>query len=117
MSEIQVRIRLIWVGLLALSKEHQNRDKGGKFAESSHPPARQVQVSLPEPFIKALDAYGREHGTRLGRSIMKLLEGVLHLVRLQTPHPITQRDLVRLELVKSSNPLYQKFHRNHYIPD
>ena len=93
MSEIQVRIRLIWVGLLALSKEHQNRDKGGKFAESSHPPARQVQVSLPEPFIEALDAYGREHGTGRGRSIVKLLEGVLTPSSPPDPLPVAQRDL------------------------
>ena len=59
---------------MPLSKDHQNRGKGGKFVESSHPPARQVQVSLPEPFIEALDAYGREHGTGRGRSIVKMLE-------------------------------------------
>ena len=102
---------------MPLSKDHQNRGKGGKFAESSHPPARQVQVSLPEPFIEALDAYGREHGTGRGRSIVKLLEGVLTPSSPPDPLPVAQRDLVRLELVKSSNPLYQKFRRSHYIPE
>ena len=102
---------------MPLSKDHQNRDKGGKFVESSHPPARQVQVSLPEPFIEALDAYGREHGTGRGRSIVKLFEGVLTPSSPPDPLPVAQRDLVRLELVKSSNPLYQKFRRSHYIPD
>ena len=78
---------------MPLSKDHQNRGKGGKFVESSHPPARQVQVSLPEPFIEALDAYGREHGTGRGRSIVKLLEGVLRLVRLQIPFPSLRETL------------------------
>ena len=85
---------------MPLSKDHQNRGKGGKFAESSHPPARQIQVSLPEPFIEALDAYGREHGTGRGRSIVKQLDCELRLVHFTFPLPVTQRELVRLEMVK-----------------
>ena len=95
------------------------RERGarGRFVEASTPPARKVLISLPEPFLEALDAYGREHGTGRGRSIQKLLEGVLEAPTPPEPLPKAQKDLVRLELVKRSDPLYQQFRSRHYIPD
>lgn len=95
------------------------RERGarGRFVESATPPARKVLISLPEPFLEALDAYGREHGTGRGRSIQKLLEGVLEAPTPPEPLPKAQKDLVRLELVKRSDPLYQQFRSRHYIPD
>ena len=88
----------------------------GRFAEESTPPARKVLVCLPEPFIEALDAYGREHGIGRGKSIQRLLEGQLEVPPPPAPLPPAQKDLVRLELVKSSDPLYKQFRSRHYIP-
>ena len=73
-------------------------------------------VCLPEPFIEALDAYGREHGIGRGKSIQRLLEGQLEVPPPPAPLPPAQKDLVRLELVKSSDPLYKQFRSRHYIP-
>jgi len=73
-------------------------------------------VSLPEPFIEALDAYGRANGTGRGRSIQKLLEGVLEPPPPPAPLPRAEKHLLRLELVKSSDPLYKQFRSAHYIP-
>ena len=61
----------------------RNRDNSGRFSEESTPPSRKVLVCLPEPFIEALDAYGREHGTGRGKSIQALLEGGWHLLHHQ----------------------------------
>lgn len=89
----------------------------GRFAEESTPPARKVLVCLPEPFIEALDAYGREHGIGRGKSIQRLLEGQLEVPPPPAPLPPAQKDLVRLELVQRTNPLYKQFRSRHYIPD
>ena len=72
---------------------------------------------MPEPFIEALDVYGRENGTGRGRSIQKLLEGVLEAPPPPAPLPAAQKDLVHLELAKRSDPLYRDFRSRHYIPD
>ena len=95
------------------------RERGarGRFVVSATPPARRVLVSLPEPFIEALDAYGREHGIGRGRSIQKLLEGVLETPPPPAPLPRAEKHLVRLELVRRSDPLYQQSRSRHYIPD
>ena len=74
-------------------------------------------MCLPEPFLEALDAYGREHGTGRGRSIQKLLEGVLAPPPPPAPLPRAEKHLIRLELVQRSNPLYKDFRSRHYIPD
>jgi len=95
----------------------RNRDKSGRFSEESTPPSRKVLVCLPEPFIEALDAYGREHGTGRGKSIQALLEGVLAPPPPPAPLPRAQKDLLRLELVQRSDPLYKQFRSRHYIPD
>ena len=97
----------------------QQRARGfrGRFAEEGTPPARKVLVCLPEPFIEALDAYGREHGTGRGGSIQKLLEGLLEAPQVPEPLPPAQKELVSLELVQRTNPLYKQFRSRHYIPD
>jgi len=97
-------------------KGHRKRD-GGRFAEESKPPARAVLVHLPEPLLERLDAYGRQNGTGRGRSITALLEGILPAPEAPEPLPKAQKHLVRLELVRRSNPLYQQFRSRHYIPD
>ena len=74
-------------------------------------------MCLPEPFLQALDAYGREHGIGRGKSIQRLLEGHLEVPPPPAPLPPAQKDLVRLELVKRSDPLYKQFRSRHYIPD
>ena len=95
----------------------RNRGARGRFAEEATPPARKVLVCLPEPFIQALDAYGREHGTGRGKSIQNLLEGVLAPPAPPAPLPRAEKHLIRLELVQRSNPLYKDFRSRHYIPD
>lgn len=72
---------------------------------------------LPEPLLERLDAYGQQNGTGRGRSITKLLEDLLPSTTPPEPPPRAQKDLLRLELVKRSNPLYQQFRSRHYIPD
>ena len=85
-----------------------------------NPPARAIEVYLPEPLITALDAYGKEHGTGRGRSITALLKDVLtpcdNSAVLPPALPVAQKDMVRLELVKTTNPLYVAYRRSHYIP-
>lgn len=95
----------------------RTRGKRGRFIASETPPCRQVLVSLPEPFIEALDAYGREHGTGRGKSIQKLLEGVIEPSPAPAPLPPAQKELVSLELVQRTNPLYKQFRSRYYIPD
>jgi len=100
----------------ATPKGHRSR-AGGRFAEEATPPAKPVLVYLPEPLLERLDAYGRQNGTGRGRSITNLLEDLLPPPTPLAPPPRAQKDLVRLELVKRSNPLYQQFRSRHYIPD
>jgi len=99
-----------------VSKTHQKRD-GGRFAEEETPPARKINLFLPEPLIEALDAYGKEHGTGRGRSIVQLLDGVLTPPTPQEPLPEAQKDQLHLMLVRRSNHLYRQFRKAHYIPD
>jgi hypothetical protein len=99
------------------SDSARNRGLKGRFAEEATPPSRKVLLCLPEPFIEVLDAYGREHGTGRGKSIQKLLEGVLEAPAPPEPLPRAQKHLTRLELVKRSDPLYKEFRSRHYIPD
>ena len=97
-------------------KGHRSRARG-RFAEEAKPPAKPVLVYLPEPLLERLDAYGRQNGTGRGRSITKLLDDLLPNPAPPEPPPRAQKDLLRLELVKRSNPLYQQFRSRHYIPD
>jgi len=97
-------------------KGHRSRT-GGRFTEEAKPPAKPVLVYLPEPLLKRLDAYGRENGTGRGRSIAALLEDLLPAPTPPQPPARAEKDLVRLELVRRSNPLYQQFRSRHYIPD
>lgn len=101
---------------MTVAAKERSRFKG-RFVDEAHPPSRKVLVCLPEPFIEALDAYGKEHGTGRGGSIQKLLEGVLTPPAPPGPLPVAQKHLVRLELVQRSNPLYQQFRQAHYIPE
>lgn len=101
---------------MPLSKQHRLRLKG-KFSEETNPPARPVLVHLPEPFIEALDAYGKKNGTGRGRSILKLLEDVLDPPAPPESVPRALKDQVQLKLVRRSDPLYKYFRSNHYIPD
>ena len=101
----------------AVGTQQRTRGFRGRFAEEGTPPARKVLVCLPEPFIEALDAYGREHGTGRGKSIQKLLEGVIEPSPTPTAPPPAKKELVSLELVQRTNPLYKQFRSRHYIPD
>jgi hypothetical protein len=87
------------------------------FAEEAKPPAKPVLVYLPEPLLERLDDYGRQNGTGRGRSIAALLEDLLPAPNAPQPPPRAEKDLVHLELVRRSNPLYQQFRSRHYIPD
>ena len=101
---------------MGFSKAHRSRI-GGRFAEEKLPPARRVELYLPEPFLEALEAYGKEHGLSRSKSILKLLQGRLKQPPAPAPLPRAEKHLVRLELVKRSNPLYKQFRARHYIPD
>ena len=57
--------------------EERIRDQKGRFSEGDKPPSKPVLVYLPQPIIDALDDYGREQGTGRGKSIQRLLQGVL----------------------------------------
>jgi len=98
-------------------KGHRSR-AGGRFAEEAKPPAKPVLVYLPEPLVERLDAYGRQNGTGRGRSITALLEDLLPSPPPppEAP-PRAQKDLVRLELVRRTDPLFQQFRNRHYIPN
>ena len=74
-------------------------------------------VYLPQTLIVSLDDYGREHGTGRGKSIQRLLQGVLDTPE-ERPIPKTaDKSKVRLELIKNSNPLYIEYRKKHYIPN
>ena len=94
----------------------QNRDAEGNFAPNDTPPRRKVLVALSEPFITALDAYGKKNGTGRGGSIEKLLQDALGVSYERSQLPPTQKDLVDLIPVKRSN-LYIKHREGHYIED
>ena len=96
---------------------HHIRDNSGRFIEGNNPPCKQINVSLPAPLIESLDAYGLEHGTGRGKSLQRLLEGILKVEEKEEVNPIADKDKVRLELVKTSNPLYIEFRKKHYIPN
>ena len=52
-----------------------------------------------------------------GGSIQTLLKGLLEVPEEPpTPGP-AQKDLVRLELVKRTDPIYVQYRKTHYIPD
>lgn len=97
-------------------KGHRNRN-AGRFAEESRPPSKPVLVYLPEPLLEALDAFGRTNGTGRGRSITKLLEDLLPSQVPPQPLPKAEKEIVRLELVRRTDPLYKQYRNNHYIPD
>ena len=98
-------------------RRQRTRGHRGRFAEEQNPPARPVLVHLPEPLINALDAFGRKNGTGRGRSITTLLEGILDSPEKPfTPEP-ARKELVTLELVQRTDPLYVQYRKNHYIPD
>ena len=86
---------------MTVTAKERSRFKGC-FVDEARPPSRKVLVCLPEPFIEALDAYGKEHGTGRGGSIQKLLEGVLTPPAPPAPLPVASKHLVRLELVQRS---------------
>lgn len=97
-------------------KGHRSRN-AGRFTEEAKPPARPVLVYLPEPLLEALDAFGRTNGTGRGRSIAKLLEDRLPTQVPPQPLPRAEKEIVRLELVRRSDPVYKQYRNNHYIPD
>ena len=97
-------------------KGHRSRN-AGRFTEEAKPPARPVLVYLPEPLLEALDAFGRTNGTGRGRSIAKLLEDRLPTQVPPQPLPRAEKEIVRLELVRRTDPVYKQYRNNHYIPD
>ena len=96
---------------------HQKRGKNGRFEEAINPPCKQINVCLPAPLIESLDAYGLEHGTGRGKSLQRLLEGILEVKEPEVVTTLAEKDKVRLELTKTSNPLYIEFRKKHYIPN
>jgi len=102
--------------LTSTPKGHRSRN-AGRFTEEAKPPARPVLVYLPEPLLEALDAFGRTNGTGRGRSIAKLLEDRLPTQVPPQPLPRAEKEIVRLELVRRSDPVYKQYRNNHYIPD
>ena len=67
-------------------------------------------ILYTKPLIETLDAYEQERSSERGRSIVKLLKGVLYLTRssLPKPLPVAQIDRARLELLVKSNNSPQK---------
>ena len=96
---------------------HKIRGKNGRFQDAINPPCKQINVSLPAPLIESLDAYGLEHGTGRGKSLQRLLEGILEVKEPEVVTTLAEKDKVRLELTKTSNPLYIEFRKKHYIPN
>ena len=103
------------VGVMTFMKSHRTR-KSGRFVAEDLPPARRVEMYLPEPFLEALEAYGKEHGLSRSKSILKLLSDRLEIPPAPAPLPPAQKELVSLELVQTSHPLYKQFRQRHYIP-
>ena len=95
----------------------RTRTKRGTFSPSDTPKKRQLCVSLSEPFIDALDAYGAKNGTGRGGSIEKLLMDVLGASERRNELPPAQKDLVDLIPIKRTNPIYIKYREDHYIED
>jgi len=85
--------------------------------EEPRPPARPVLVHLPEPLITALDAFGKRNGTGRGRSITTLLNGLLEVSEMPVVTEPARKELVTLELVQRTDPLYVQYRKDHYIPD
>ena len=102
---------------LSQQSRHKIRGKNGRFEEGINPPCKQINVSLPAPLIESLDEYGREHGTGRGKSLQRLLEGILEVKEPEVITTLAEKDKVRLELTKTSNPLYIEFRKKHYIPN
>ena len=97
--------------------EERIRDQKGRFSEGDKPPSKPVLVYLPQPLIDALDDYGRDQGTGRGKSIQRLLQGVLDPIEMKPIDEVVEKDKVRLELVKNSNPIYIEYRKKHYIPN
>ena len=97
--------------------EERIRDPKGRFSEGDKPPNKPVLVYLPQPLIAALDDYGRKQGTGRGKSIQRLLQGVLDPIEDKPVLETADKDKVRLELIKTSNPLYIEYRKKHYIPN
>ena len=96
---------------------HKTRGKYGRFIEGNNPPCKQINVCLPAPLIESLDEYGREHGTGRGKSLQRLLEGILEAKEEKIINEVADKTKVRLELVKTSHPLYVEYRKKHYIPN
>ena len=99
------------------SERHLIRDLKGRFSEGNNPPSKPILIYLPEPLISSLDEFGRKNGTGRGKSIQNLLQGILEPVEEPSIPEVAEKDQVRLELVKSSNPLYVEYRKKHYIPN
>ena len=97
--------------------EERIRNELGRFSDGDKPPSKPVLVYLPQPIIDALDDYGKEYGTGRGKSIQRLLQGVLDPIEDKPAIETADKDKVRLELIKSSNPLYIEYRKKHYIPN
>ena len=77
----------------------------------------QTNKGIPSrPLIRALDEYGKKNGTGRGKSLISLLEGILDTPEeLETPDK-ADKNKVKLELIKTSDPIYKEYRKNHYIP-
>ena len=92
------------------------RGAKGRFVEADKPPMKKFGVSMPEPLVKAIDAYGKEKGIGRSAAIYQLLKDV---IEIPEPPPIeapAQKELLKLQMVKRTNTLYKKFRDEHYIP-
>ena len=100
---------------MVFNKEHRTRI-AGRFANEETPPARRVELYLPEPFLEALAAYGKEHGLSRSKSILKLLEGHLEQPSKMIHYQQHRRNLCRWSK-SNEQTLYRQFRSRHYIPD
>ena len=100
-----------------IKNQERIRDPKGRFSEEDTPPSKPVLVYLPQPFIDSLDEYGKRYGTGRGKSIQRLLEGVLDTIEETPIEEVVDKNKVRLEFVKNSNPLYVEYRKQHYIPN
>ena len=93
----------------------RNRDAEGNFSAGDTPRKRQICVSLSEPFISALDAFGNENGTGRGGSIETLLRERLGVSHALPKLPPAVKEKVQIQLIEKSNPLYLQYKDSHYI--
>jgi hypothetical protein len=73
-------------------------------------------ISMPEPLLKAIDKYAEEQGIGRSKAINELLTGVVQIPEPPAIEAPAEKHLVQLQLVKRTNPIYQQYRKEHYVP-